>query len=82
MYKHTQQFNGERFSWYMGNCLRTARKSAGLTQTQLASLLDTEQPSIARAERGNISSVKWFTKAIAACGFKVSGFLTIENNAP
>lgn len=77
--KLTQSFDSNHMSWQMGDCLRDARKEAGLTQIELAKKLNTHQPAIARAERGNISSVRWLQKALKACGFEISGYLNINS---
>lgn len=52
-----------------GDLIRTARKRAGLSQRELAELLATTQPVIARWERGTSSpSFERVVEAIRACG--------------
>jgi transcriptional regulator with XRE-family HTH domain len=53
-----------------GELIREARKRAGLSQQQLAELLLTTQPAIARWETGRTSpSFRRVVEAIRACGF-------------
>lgn len=53
-----------------GELIREARKRAGLSQQQLAELLLTAQPVIARWESGKTSpSFRRVVEAIRACGF-------------
>ncbi len=52
-----------------GDLVREARKRAGLSQRELAELLATTQPVIARWERGTASpSFQRVVEAIRACG--------------
>jgi transcriptional regulator with XRE-family HTH domain len=56
-----------------GELIREARKRAGLSQSELAELMATTQPAIARWERGRTSpSFHRVVEAVRACGFDLS----------
>jgi transcriptional regulator with XRE-family HTH domain len=58
---------------YGGELIREARKRAGLTQRELAELLNTTQPVIARWETGTASpSFERVVEAVRACGFDLA----------
>lgn len=52
----------------LSRVLRTARWHAGLTQEQLARIMKTKQSSIARAENGNVASIRFAERLVKACG--------------
>ena len=56
-----------------GQLVREARKRAGLTQRELAELLNTTQSVIGRWEAGNSSpSYERVVEAVRACGFDLA----------
>ncbi len=63
--------NESSLSEYIGGTIKESRKSRKLTQTELANMLGTQQPSIARLESG---------KYLPSLGFltRVSNLLGIE----
>ncbi|MDO8213922.1 helix-turn-helix transcriptional regulator [Conexibacter sp. CPCC 206217] len=62
----------EHFSMSPSTLVRDARRSAGLTQAQLAERLGTTQPVIARLERGDSNpTFETIDRALAAAGCQV-----------
>lgn len=58
---------------YGGEFIKEARKRAGLTQRELAELLGTTQPVIARWEAGRASpSLERVVEAVRACGLDLA----------
>lgn len=55
----------------LARALQGARHRAGLTQTQLARLIGTKQPALARIESGRISNLDTIVRYAAACGCDV-----------
>jgi DNA-binding XRE family transcriptional regulator len=55
----------------LARALQRARRRAGLTQTQLARLIGTKQPALARIESGRISNLDTIARYAAACGCDV-----------
>lgn len=59
------------------------RMLRGLTQTQLAEMVGTRQPSIARLENGSSTpSLSFLSKVAAALNAKIEVKLVIENSKP
>lgn len=55
----------------LSDILITARSRSGLTQTELARKARTKQAAISRAEKGNVSSLRWVDKVVRACGLEL-----------
>ena len=66
-----------------GSLIRKARTSAGLTQRELADLLGTHQPVVARWETGRTRpDFDTVVEAVSACGFNLQIELTpIDHDA-
>lgn len=58
-------------AWEIGNQVRLARKKKGLTQTELASKLGTQQSHIARLENGAPTSLTTLSKVADALGMEL-----------
>ena len=66
------KFDDEAFAFYTAQILHDARKSAKLTQVQLAEKIGADKAYISRIEKGQISpSVATFYRIINALGFDV-----------
>lgn len=69
-YKETYEQMGEEFS--IASALIAARKSAGLTQKQLAERMDASQSSIARLESGAVNTtIETLQRVAGATGKKL-----------
>jgi ribosome-binding protein aMBF1 (putative translation factor) len=65
----TRNFAGEYIMWSLGQNLRAARKSAHLTQAQLAQKTRRAQSTVSMAEKGQIRvSTAYVKAALRACG--------------
>lgn len=66
----------------IGNMVIEARISRGITQTQLAKIIGTKQPGIARLERGeSMPSLSLLDKVAKALGTNLSVYFSKENHA-
>jgi transcriptional regulator with XRE-family HTH domain len=67
---------------YGGDLIREARRRAGLTQAQLASLAETSQPGIARWESGRTAvSLDDVLRLINLCGFDLEFVLVPRDDS-
>jgi transcriptional regulator with XRE-family HTH domain len=67
---------------HSASIIRQARRSAGLTQAQLAERLGTTQSAIARLEtRGSNPRADTLERAVAACGFDLALELRPRNSS-
>lgn len=62
--KPARNFASEYIRWSLGRDLRAARKSAGLTQRRLASMVKKAQSAISMAEKGQIRVSGAYVRAI------------------
>jgi DNA-binding XRE family transcriptional regulator len=67
-----EAFRKEAYIYYMGQIVHDARKSANLTQAELASRVGTNKTYISRIEKGSIESgIGTFGRIIDALGLKM-----------
>ena len=60
-----------------GNCVKLARKAAGISQPELAARAATCQSAISRLENNHISpTVATLEKLVEACGYRLSREVT------
>ena len=55
----------------LGAALKGARETAGLSQSELASLIESSRPTISRLERGVPVTTDVLTKALARAGYEI-----------
>ena len=55
----------------LGAAAKGARESAGLSQSELASLIDSSRPTISRLERGVPVTIDVLTKTLARAGYEI-----------
>lgn len=67
-----------RVRWYrarslraLGQAVRGARETRGLTQDELADLIASSRPTLSRLERGHAVSAETVLDALARCGYEV-----------
>lgn len=59
-------------SEYIGGTIRKSREDKGITQTELADMVDTQQPCIARLESGEkLPSLRFLKKVTDSLGLKI-----------
>ncbi|WP_327114345.1 helix-turn-helix domain-containing protein [Nocardia sp. NBC_01730] len=68
---------GRRESYVRGHQLAEIRKAIGLTQTELAGLLDVSQARISKIESGEIAGIDTIRAYVAALGGKVDVVVTL-----
>jgi transcriptional regulator with XRE-family HTH domain len=57
----------------LGSYLKTIRQMSGLTQQQLATKINTKQPTIARFEaNSHMPSIRWLYKLVKVFNLKLS----------
>ena len=62
----------EAYSFYSGQILHTARKAAGVTQSELAERINSTKSYISKLEKGHVNpSAGLFFRIINALGMKV-----------
>jgi DNA-binding XRE family transcriptional regulator len=62
--KPTRNFASEYVRWSLGQNLRAARKSAGLDQKKLASLIGKAQSTVSMSEKGQIRVSSAYVRAV------------------
>lgn len=55
----------------LGQAVRGARETRGLTQDELADLIASSRPTLSRLERGHTVSAATVLDALARCGYEV-----------
>lgn len=64
--------NNNNLSIYIGSTIRERRKNKQLTQTDLADMVGTQQPSIAQLEGGQrLPSLRFLTKVSESLGLEI-----------